>query len=154
MKIHFFNETDIPVAHKLITNIEKCFSQTSFAKLHKISQKRITNLTNGECTLIAVSSEKIRILNQKLFKRDEDTDVISLNSSDIEKNIGDIYICPEVISENAVFYNIKFQEELTRVIIHGILHLLGFDHEEHFGGSNEEMFKIQETFVKDAMSKK
>jgi rRNA maturation RNase YbeY len=40
---------------------------------------------------------------------------------------GDIFICPDVVIENAVMYNVSDRNELYRVMIHGVLHLLGYE---------------------------
>lgn len=64
--------------------------------------------------------------NQKYLQQDTLTDIITFDYS--EENIlnGDIYISVERIKENAVIFTVPFEEELNRVIIHGLLHLMGF----------------------------
>ncbi len=59
-------------------------------------------------------------------KANRPTDVLSLFYGDS----GEIVLCPFVIRQNAKKYKVAFQNELSRILIHGILHLLGFDHEK------------------------
>jgi probable rRNA maturation factor len=104
------------------------------------------------CNLIVVSAKKMVELNKELFNSFLYTDVVSINSPTSNNqypttNLGDIYICPEVIFENAKKYDVSYNEELTRVIIHGILHLIGYDHHKPFGKSREKMFKVQEELL-------
>lgn len=83
------------------------------------------NLTNSvEVEIMVVDKEKIAELNAKHRNKNQPTDVLSFPQSPFqtEHNIlGSIVICTEVVAEK--------DEELTDVIKHGFLHLLGFDHE-------------------------
>lgn len=144
MEIHLFNETIRKIQSSDLGKVEKVFDK-SF-KPSKVYKK--------SCNLIVVSEKKIVELNKELFNSSLYTDVISINTSKPKTsglqplaNIGDIYICPEVIFENAKKYNVSYNEELTRVIIHGILHLLGYDHTKPFGKSKEKIFKLQEQLL-------
>jgi len=77
---------------------------------------------------IFVSSEDIHELNKQYLGHDYSTDVITFDfSEDFGVFGGDIFICPEVVFENAGIYNALPEEELLRVICHGMLHLLGYD---------------------------
>ena len=56
------------------------------------------------------------------------TDVIAFNLNDKNESIdGEIYLSLEVISENAEIYGVQFEQEIKRVVCHGILHLIGYD---------------------------
>jgi probable rRNA maturation factor len=76
------------------------------------------------------------------------TDVISLSflSSTSDNFIGDIFISPEVVIENANKYGCSFDDEMKRSFVHGVLHLLGYSHKGTLNHS-EEMFKIQESIL-------
>jgi len=66
-------------------------------------------------------------LNQEFLQHNTYTDIITFdNSEDPEVIEGDIFISVERIRENASKFDIPFEEELRRVIIHGVLHLLGY----------------------------
>ncbi len=69
----------------------------------------------------------IRDLNCRFLKRDWATDVIAFPFGEQEKGPwGEIYISEEQTRDQAVKYGVSFEEELARLIIHGILHLLGY----------------------------
>lgn len=76
----------------------------------------------SDLSIVLVEPEKIREINKKYRKKDEPTDVLSF------PDLKEIYICPLVIRRQAKMLKIPFRDELTRVVAHGILHLLGFDH--------------------------
>lgn len=139
MKINLFNETRIKINLNILKLIETALH--SF----RTSRKKI-------CNVIAIQRPRIIKLNRQFFSKKNATDVISINNpsprnKQTSKFIGDVYICPKVIKENAKAYNVSYEEELTRIIIHGILHLLGYDHKKPFRESRERMFKIQEKLV-------
>lgn len=104
----------------------------------KLSQKRIINSwikstisshhkKCGEISFIFTSDEQILEVNRQYLQHDYFTDIITFNYNNGDVVSGDIYISVDTVSSNAAIYNVTFQEELHRVIIHGILHLLGFN---------------------------
>ncbi len=80
----------------------------------------------GNVNYIFCNDDYLLKKNQKYLQHDALTDIIAFDYS--EENIlnGDIYISVERIKENAVIFTVPFEEELNRVIIHGLLHLMGF----------------------------
>lgn len=94
--------------------------------------------------IVFVKLEKIAEYN-KYRNVEGPTDVLSFsyNSSDL---LGEIYICPQYVKENAKYFKVPFGEELTRVCVHGILHLLGYDHETNELDA-KKMFEKQENYV-------
>lgn len=60
--------------------------------------------------------------------------------------LGEIIICPEVVKENAEKYGVPAKYEMTKVFVHGILHLLGYDHEKSKAKA-DEMEKKQEYYL-------
>ena len=65
-------------------------------------------------------------MNIKHLNQDYFTDVITFDYSKDMSLIGDVFISTERVKENAKLFNVSFNEELFRVIIHGVLHLCGF----------------------------
>jgi len=65
-------------------------------------------------------------MNRDYLNHNHFTDVITFDYSDGDVISGDIFISIEQVEENASFYNVSQSEELRRVIIHGVFHLLGF----------------------------
>jgi probable rRNA maturation factor len=80
-----------------------------------------------EVNFIFCSDEYLREINMKYLNHTTYTDIVTFNSSDSKIIIaGDIFISIDRVKENASKYGVSFQEELHRVIIHGILHLIGY----------------------------
>ncbi len=75
-----------------------------------------------------VLSKIIHEINKKYLKHDYATDVISFNYSVESNNLdGEIFICYEIAVENAKYFKVSIDNELKRLVIHGILHLIGYD---------------------------
>ncbi|NLZ24568.1 rRNA maturation RNase YbeY [Candidatus Dojkabacteria bacterium] len=95
--------------------------------------------------IVFVDIKYITELNGKYRGFSIPTDVLSFNISD-ERKSGEVYICPEYIYKT--FKKDKFEEEVLRLIIHGTLHILGFNHLESMEKNNqEEFFLLQERLL-------
>lgn len=83
---------------------------------------------------IFCSDEYLHSINVEYLDHDTYTDIITFNLSDnieVDTLEGDIYISLDRVRDNAQQLNISFQDELARVMVHGVLHLFGYDdHEE------------------------
>jgi probable rRNA maturation factor len=98
----------------------------------------------------------IRALNRQFRDMDEPTDVLSfiLGETDGERFLpGDIVVSLEMIEENAGYFHVSAEEELRRLLIHGILHLAGMDHSGHVAetpeqGEAEPMLELQENMLR------
>ena len=80
----------------------------------------------GELNFVFTNDEELLKYNQHYLKHNTFTDVITFDNSDSKKISGDIIISIERVKENAQKFNIDFEIELRRVLVHGVLHLLGF----------------------------
>ena len=76
-----------------------------------------------------VGQAVMKELNKKYRRKDKSTDVLSFSYG----QAGEVVICPEVVKANAQEYGVSAREELRRVLIHGILHILGYSHKEMAG---------------------
>jgi len=81
----------------------------------------------GEINYIFCSDKYILEINRQYLNHDYFTDIITFNYNNDKLISSDIYISIDTVAKNAEYYNVKFENELNRVMIHGILHLLGFD---------------------------
>ncbi len=89
----------------------------------------------GDLAIILVGEKRIRELNKKYRDKNEVTDVLSFEGdknlfAEIkqEKEIGQVFICPEFVSNEAKKIKMDFEKGMALVLIHGILHLLGYNH--------------------------
>jgi|TARA_B100001996_G_scaffold381871_1_gene372271 rRNA maturation RNase YbeY len=97
-------------------------SVTSWIKKVIVSEKR----TLGELVFAFFNDEDLRQINLKHLKHDYYTDVISFDASEGERVNGNIAVSVDRVKENAKTYSSSFDKELYRVMVHGVLHCLGY----------------------------
>jgi probable rRNA maturation factor len=107
-----------------------------------------------DLSMLFCNNEYIRSLTARFRNWDESTDVLSfsLGSSYIDETTGELRFLPgdivvslETLAENASYFQVSKDEELRRLLIHGILHLDGMDHQTN--GGAEPMLKLQEQIL-------
>ena len=81
----------------------------------------------GDIAYIFCNDERILEINTQYLKHKYFTDIITFDYSKKDSVSGDIFISLETVEDNATQYKTNFEEELRRVIIHGILHLCGYE---------------------------
>lgn len=81
----------------------------------------------GDINYIFCSKEYLKKMNNDYLSKDYETDVISFDFSKDNKISGDIYISNETVKKNSIIFNIGFNNELKRVMVHGLLHLLNYN---------------------------
>lgn len=107
------------------------------------------NYQLSELNYIFCSDEYLHKMNVQYLDHDTYTDVITFDNSDGEEMVeGDIFISVDRIEENRQEFNVSFQEELHRVMIHGVLHLLGN------GDKTEEEAQKMRILEQDKLSKR
>ncbi|WP_396155725.1 rRNA maturation RNase YbeY [Flavobacterium macrobrachii] len=84
------------------------------------------NNTEGEINYIFCDDDYLLEINQQYLNHDTLTDIISFDYSIGNDLHGDIFISIERVKENALDFNVSFQEELKRVMVHGVLHYCGY----------------------------
>lgn len=112
--------------------------------------------SKGSVSVAFVSDVRMRDLNRRWRHKNKTTDVLSFASPAMPalqtsaQHLGDIFVSPVTVRREAQRRSIDFQEEILRVIAHGMLHLIGYDH----ATEDEEaaMFKLQERSVECAFS--
>jgi probable rRNA maturation factor len=112
-------------------------AQATYAEVDAVS---------GEMTLALVNTEKIRALNFEFRNLDEPTDVLSFADDSIDPDTGiryygDVVIAVPIAIEQAEKAGHPLQAELSLLAIHGVLHLLGYDHQEK--SDKASMWEIQ-----------
>ncbi|MBC6415959.1 MAG: rRNA maturation RNase YbeY [Bdellovibrionales bacterium] len=101
--------------------------------------------------IVFVSSSEMKKLNQYFFKKNSTTDILSFSA--VEKNsLGELVLCVQKIRSQAKDHNLSFQEEMIYLILHGLLHLLGYHHEQG-GKKAERMYRIQDSIFESWQKK-
>ncbi|KKQ76111.1 MAG: putative rRNA maturation factor [Parcubacteria group bacterium GW2011_GWC1_38_6] len=102
-------------------------SQLSKRFLEKVAQKVLQGEKEKlDISIVLLKQSEIRTINRKYRKKDVPTDVLSFRYD----NAGEIALCPFIIRKYAKKLKITFKKNLSLVLIHGILHLVGYDHEK------------------------
>lgn len=113
-KINFYSENDFVLEdHR---KYEKWIERVIASEEKKLE----------EISYIFCDDDYLLNLNEEFLKHDTYTDIITFDYSVGKILQGDIYISTERVKENSDEYNVSFEEELRRVIIHGVLHLCGY----------------------------
>jgi rRNA maturation RNase YbeY len=86
----------------------------------------------GDLNIIFCSDSYLLQMNRDYLNHDFLTDIITFDNSDNHLIAGDLFISIDRVTENASSLIINFVDELHRVIIHGVLHLLGYDDKDAF----------------------
>ena len=81
----------------------------------------------GDINYIFCSKQHLKKINNDYLTKNYETDVISFDFSKDNKISGDIYISSETVKKNSIIFNVDFNNELKRVMVHGLLHLLNYN---------------------------
>ena len=112
---YFYEDTDFVFKNKLFNN--------KWLKMVAGSESKFL----GDVNVIFCSDNYILDVNIKYLGHDYFTDIITFDYCEGDKLSGDLFISVDSVRENSIFYGTEFDDELHRVIVHGILHLIGFD---------------------------
>lgn len=120
------------------------------AEVRQLVKKILTQFKSLNKTLSIqfVGEKRIRELNKKYRGIDKATDVLSFGLEE-GTDLGDIFICYSQIKKQAKIYQVEMKEEAARMITHGVLHLLGFDHQKK--ADEKKMFSLQEKLIKSIL---
>ena len=112
---YYFQDTDFKFRDRRRTN--------EWLKLAAESEiRRIGNIS-----IIFCSDNYVLDINQKYLQHDYFTDIITFDYCEGDRLSGDLFISVDSVRENSVEFGTEFKDELNRVIIHGLLHLVGYD---------------------------
>ena len=126
MIVHIDNQTEtfIPLSDRYLEKtVETVMQSTGWDTLEPY-----------EVSVLFTDKKKIRQMNRDYRNINKATDVISFSFREgkgVEfagMILGDLVICPEMVKKHSVTYGVDFKTEMTFVVVHGILHILGFDH--------------------------
>ena len=116
--------------------------------------KKFNISKNFYFTVHSINEDESKKINKKTFNKNFPTDVLSFplynnidSINNLDKNMsedmGDMFVCRNVIKKNAEIYNKDFSEELQYIVIHGLLHLIGYSHKK-----NEKLKIYEEELMK------
>ena len=112
---------------------------------------RAERVSSAMLSVTFLTTPAMRALNRKHLRRAGATDVISFGfrrAGRAAPVIGDVYIAPDVARASATSHGIGVREELTRLVVHGILHVLGHDHPDNGDRVRSAMWRRQERLVR------
>ena len=115
MILYNFQDTKFVFKYKSLNN--RWLRMVAESEIHRI----------GDITIIFCSDNYILDINRKYLGHDYFTDIITFDYCSGNVLSGDLFISVDSVKENSVEYGTEFEDELNRVIVHGILHLIGYD---------------------------
>lgn len=115
MVSYYFEDTDFRLKAK--TRIKYWLKLVAESEVYRL----------GNVSVIFCSDNYILDINQRFLQHDYFTDIITFDYSEGDRISGDLFISVDSVRENSLEYGTKFEDELHRVIVHGILHLIGYD---------------------------
>ena len=148
VSIEVSNESGVPVDAELIVSVAR----------HALTALRVSPA--AELSIIAVTTETMAELHERWMDEPGPTDVMSFPMDELVEEsrrpdasdmgpalLGDIVLCPEFAKAQARSAGHSLDDELHLLTVHGVLHLLGYDHAEP--DEEREMFAVQATLLED-----
>jgi len=131
----------------LVNNLTGHKVSTSFLrKVAKIVLSGENIKKGGKLSIVLVKAAMIKKLNRRYREQNQATDVLSFEGDKKLLDLGEVVVCLREVKKNAKVNKTSFQKELGLVLIHSILHLLGYDHRKTL--ETEKMRKKQEYYLR------
>ena len=134
-----FHQEDISFRLKKIKKIKSWITQSIALEKNVL----------GDLNYIFCSDTYLHKINLEYLKHDTLTDIITFDYSEKKQNSGDIFISIDRIKENAIKFKQSIENELNRVLIHGVLHLLGYKDKTP---KDKELMRAKEDFYLTLLS--
>lgn len=134
MNYLLINQSNIRMPRKFI-------QEWLHALILHLKQKKVLKKSYSEISIIFLSKSKAKSINLQYRSKNYATDVLSFSGEG--EILGELVLCPEVLKKQAIEHSLSFKEEVGYMLIHGVLHLLGYDHES-CKKEAEKMFAIQD----------
>lgn len=105
-----------------------------------------------DLTLVFLDKKPAQKINFEFRQKNYATDVLSFDSMEPD-SLGELILCPEVLKRQATEHRLSYQQELGYMLLHGVLHLLGYDHETSEADARE-MLGLQDKVFEALLQKK
>ena len=138
------------LAIDISSSVRRLSVSRSLVKKAAAATLRAEHVKDAMLSITFVSRATISRLNRRYLGHHGPTDVISFGLGRIGRRgavIGDVYICAEVARDNAKRQGISAGEELLRLVVHGTLHVLGYDHPTGASRTTSRMWRKQERIL-------
>ena len=119
MDVFLANEQPVPIDEARLSALAR----------HVLDSEKVDD--EAELSILVINGEHMRKLNSRFAKNDYATDVLAfpmLEGDEDSTMVGDVVLCPDVAKTNAEKLDHSLDRELEVLIVHGTLHLLGYDH--------------------------
>ena len=144
-----------PPTGRSIIAVDVAVSATVASPLSRAEAERLARavlraeeVKNAMLSVAFVGRRRIRSLNRRHFGLDRETDVVAFSLVGVRGLVvGDVYCAPEVASRQARTFGSSPREEMQRVVVHGVLHVLGYDHPGLSGRVSSPMWRRQERLL-------
>lgn len=137
MKTMILNESDVQQPEKFITAWVKTLAK-------ELQKKKLIDkgVAEKELTLVFLNAAAAKKINWQFRGKDYPTDVLSFEGAD-ETSLGELVLCPQVLQKQSEEHKQTYEDELGYMVLHGVLHLLGYDHEKSEEDA-KKMLKLQD----------
>jgi probable rRNA maturation factor len=122
MKLAFVNQSQIPMPKKFLTHWSKIV-----LRLLQTHKAKNLSILKHELTIVFLDTGPAKALNLQFRGKDYATDILSFAG---QQDGAELVLCPQVVRRQAKEHGLSFRAELGYMILHGYLHLLGYDHEK------------------------
>ena len=130
---YYFEDTDFIFKGKTLNN----------RWLRLVAESEIRRI--GDISIIFCSDNYILDVNQQYLQHDYFTDIITFDYCEGNIVSGDLFISIDTVKDNAEHYGATFERELNRVMVHGVLHLIGYD--DHSEDDITEMRSKEDFYI-------
>lgn len=134
MKLLFVNKRKFKIPQSFLKKWVKALTKELKATGHKVQGKQLI--------LVFVDAKEMQKLNFEYRQKNKPTDVLSFDPIE-EQDLGELILCPTVLRKQAKDHQLSYEVELGYMVLHGVLHLLSYDHEKS-PREAKKMFLLQE----------